>query len=92
MLLIVGGTSGLFRRLSTAMKKPEPQAKLGSAIRRARQEVGLSQEQLAFNCGLHRTYIGSVERGERNLSLENIVRVAEALGRRASTLLAQADL
>lgn len=48
-----------------------------SALRRAR---GLSQQQLANKTGLHRTYISGVERGERNISLLNIHRIAAALG------------
>jgi transcriptional regulator with XRE-family HTH domain len=54
-------------------------------IRRLRVDKGLSQEALADLCGLHRTYIGSVERGERNISIDNIERVSEALG--VSTIL-----
>ncbi len=61
--------------------------KLGSIIRAKRVELGISQEQLADECGLHRTYIGSVERGERNVSLENIVRLARALRQTPSELL-----
>lgn len=51
----------------------------GERVRARRLELGLSQEDLADACGLHRTYIGSLERGERNVSLINIVRIAEGL-------------
>lgn len=49
-------------------------------IRRHRQTVGLSQEALADTCGLHRTYIGAIERGERNITVNTLARVAESLG------------
>lgn len=49
-------------------------------IRKARIERKLSQEAFADLCGLHRTYIGSVERGERNVSIDNIERIALSLG------------
>lgn len=49
--------------------------------------MGLSQEELAHRADLHRTYIGSVERGERNLGLLNIHSIADALGVPASTLI-----
>lgn len=52
---------------------------LGNVIRAERLKLGLNQEQLAERCQFHRTYIGSVERGERNLSIENIARIAAAL-------------
>lgn len=51
----------------------------GGSIRRRRQELGLSQEALAHRVGLDRTYVSSVERGERNPGLENILRLAEGL-------------
>jgi len=54
--------------------------KFGKRVRKFRQELGWSQEDLAAECDLHRTYIGSVERGERNVSLLNIHKIAEALG------------
>lgn len=53
----------------------------------ARRQAGLSQEALAHQAGLHRTYIGSVERGERNIALLNILTLATVLGTDASTLL-----
>ena len=52
----------------------------------------MSQEGFAEKVGVHRTYIGSVERGERNVSLDNILRIALALGLRASELLALAEV
>lgn len=52
----------------------------GKRLKEARQSAGISQEELAFKSGLHRTYISSVERGERNISLINIKKISDALG------------
>jgi len=57
----------------------DPKMLVGMRIRELRLAKGLSQEALADEAGVHRTYIGSVERGERNISLDNIVRIARAL-------------
>lgn len=59
----------------------------GENIRALRKTKGISQEDLASLCTLHRTYIGSVERGERNVSLANIVLIARALDTSPSNLL-----
>lgn len=67
------------------------QEAFGLAIRKRREHLGLSQEALAALARLHRTYIGSVERGERNLSLKNIYALASALGMSASQLLSEAE-
>ncbi|MEE2026095.1 helix-turn-helix domain-containing protein [Alkalimonas mucilaginosa] len=59
----------------------------GYRLRTIRLQRNLSQEELADLCGLHRTYIGSIERGERNISILNISRLAKALGCNLSTLM-----
>jgi transcriptional regulator with XRE-family HTH domain len=59
---------------------PDPKQLLARNVRRLRTTAGLSQEELAARSGLHRTYISSVERGQRNVSLENIFSIATALG------------
>ena len=53
---------------------------LGRYLRSVREERGWSQEELAFECGLHRTYIGAVERGEYNVTLLTLRRITETLG------------
>lgn len=61
-------------------------------LRQVRLARGLSQEALADLAGLHRTYVGSVERGERNISLDNIERLSTALKIELGSLLGKVDL
>ena len=56
------------------------QQAFGARLREVRKQKGFSQEGLALACGLDRTYLGGVERGERNISLINIYKIASALG------------
>jgi transcriptional regulator with XRE-family HTH domain len=65
----------------------EIQKRFGKRVREIRKRKGLSQEALALTCELDRTYIGGVERGERNISLLNIYKIADALGVPAKELL-----
>jgi len=58
----------------------DPRIQLGVAVRRMRKRLALSQEQLAERANIHWTYLGGIERGERNVSLLNIVKIARALG------------
>jgi transcriptional regulator with XRE-family HTH domain len=71
---------------------PEIEKTLGDAVRAHRVANGWSQEQLSFESGLHRTYVGAVERGEKNLTVKNLVRISLALGVSASALLSSAGL
>lgn len=61
-------------------------SRFGSRLRQLREERGYSQEKLAERAKLHRNYIGGVERGERNVALENIVKLAKALSVRPGDL------
>jgi transcriptional regulator with XRE-family HTH domain len=65
--------------------------KLGSTIRRLRAERGLTQDSFAAVVGVHRTYIGAVERGETNVTLDTLERLATALKISPSELLAAAE-
>ena len=68
--------------MDTVLTKKEREAirkAFGKLLREKRNAKKISQEELAFQSGLHRTYVGSVERGERNLSLENIFVFAKTL-------------
>ena len=66
--------------LKLAMQsKTDVLIKFGERVRDLRKERGLSQEQLAFKADLHRTYIGMIERAEKNITLINIEKIAKAL-------------
>jgi transcriptional regulator with XRE-family HTH domain len=65
---------------------------LGRAIRVLRLETGISQEALAEEAGIDRSYIGGIERGEHNIALINIVKIAKSLKTTTSELLAKAKL
>jgi transcriptional regulator with XRE-family HTH domain len=60
--------------------------RFGKAVRQKRKQLGLSQEAFADLCELDRTYVGGIERGERNVALVNIQRIASALKIRLSEL------
>ncbi len=68
------------------MRKFDVKKEFGVAIRSRRKQLGFSQEVLAERAGLHRTYVSDVERGSRNVSLENIKRLADALEVSVATL------
>lgn len=59
---------------------------LGIKVRKLREAMGLSQEDFANRCGFDRTYISMIERGKRNISLLNLIRVANGLNTSVSTL------
>lgn len=73
------------------MNSDDELACFGLAVRAMREAQNISQEELAAMAGLHRTYMGGVERGERNLGLINIFRIARALNCQPSLLIATVE-
>ena len=67
------------------------QRAFGDRVRMLRRRLGVSQDEFALRSGLHRTYIGAVERGECNISLVNVVRIAETLEVPPAALLERDD-
>ena len=67
--------------------KHSARTRFAKNLRTTRLANGLSQEALADLCGLHRTYVGSIERGERNISIDNMERLAAALNMKVTELL-----
>jgi len=70
---------------------PTLRHKLGKTVRRLRTDAGYSQEGFADACGVHRTYMGSVERGETNISLDKLETIARTLGIPLSRLFAETE-
>jgi transcriptional regulator with XRE-family HTH domain len=68
--------------------RPDVRERFGDAVRARREELNLTQEDLADRAGIHRTYLSDVERGARNLSLVNIEKLAAALAVKMSELFA----
>lgn len=60
-----------------------------SNVRDRRKQLGYSQEELADRCGLHRTYVGAIERAERNVSIDNIYKISAALEIAAGSMLSE---
>jgi transcriptional regulator with XRE-family HTH domain len=71
--------------------KPAIAVAVGRAVRSLREQEGLSQDQLATRCGMHRTYIGGIERGERNPTVSVLYRLADGLQTTGSGLLSVAE-
>lgn len=69
----------LHTMISDPLMKSSVLVTFGKSVQKARKDRGLSQEQLAEKAGLHRTYIGMIERAERNITLCNIEKIAHAL-------------
>jgi transcriptional regulator with XRE-family HTH domain len=64
---------------------------LGDTVRRLRSERGFSQESFALATGLHRTYMGGIERGERNVGIVNLSQIATTLGMNLSEFFAEVE-
>ena len=79
-------------RLSSKSDKNKNLIGVGVVIRAIRKRSGLSQEALAALSGMERSNLGKIERGENNLSLLNLIRIADALGQKAYSILSDADL
>jgi DNA-binding XRE family transcriptional regulator len=91
-LLIVCRLIGCtLQALAIVTRRSPEHAALGRAIRKLRLEQSISQEGLAALSGLHRTYVGGIERGERNVSFGNLLKLAAALGVPLSELVALAE-
>lgn len=75
------------RILQLSVMKKQILIQFGQKVREERMRLKLSQEELASRAGVHRTYVGMIERAEKNITLENIEKIAKALGLAAKSLL-----
>jgi transcriptional regulator with XRE-family HTH domain len=73
------------------MAEEELAKRFGELVRRLRQEKGYSQEEFSFRVGLHQTYVSSVERGERNVTIGTADRIAKALGTTLANLFGELE-
>lgn len=74
------------------MEEASLQVRFGAAVRQRRSALGFTQDNFADTIQMHRSYYSAIERGERNLTLETMARVAEGLGIKVATLMRDADL
>lgn len=83
---------GVHSSMKSQKNIPPHRIRLGSSIRTCRTDAGLSQEKLAELVDCHRNYIGKVERGEQNITIDLLIRFAKALKCKVSDLISQANL
>ena len=79
------------RQLSSGKERPPVLLVFGEAVRRRRKELGFSQEAFGDACGIDRSYMGGIERGEHNLALINIMKIIETLGVKPSEFFGDLD-
>lgn len=79
-------------RVSGKQDADQHLVRLGSAIKASRKALGLTQDALADAAGIERAHLGKIERGERNVTMLNIVKIAAAMDQKPSDILAAADL
>lgn len=79
-------------RVSGKVDREQRLVALGRAIRQRRLDLGISQEALAHQAGIDRSHMGKIERGERNVSVLNVLKIADSLNCKASDFFLSSDL
>lgn len=92
MAILASYLENLGMPIASPHSKDKSLAAFGAGVRRARKEREVSQEELALKCGIDRSYMGSIERGEQNTGLLHIARIAKALDMKISELMAASKL